>query len=167
MLLLHIQIISHFCELFYLEKNTNNVFPILQGLFFNNLIISFFRLLLRQIFDRYFWSATIFVNLVFIEIKKSKFLITISSISLWMLALKKILPVNNKKICWGRLAQRKNVCSVKLFSERTQVWIPLPAKGRHEFFAREFNLHQARPRFIKICHWNLELNKAPSIRDEL
>ena len=38
----------------------------------------------------------------------------------------------------GWLAQRKNVRFIKSFSVGTWVWILLPAKRRHEFFARKF-----------------------------
>ena len=53
-----------------------------------------------------------------------------------------IESMEGKKLnSWGRLAQRKNIRFVKLFSVGTQVWIPLRAKRRHEFFARELILH--------------------------
>ena len=38
--------------------------------------------------------------------------------------------------CQGELAQRKIVSFVKLFTVGTRVRIPLPAKGRHEFFVQ-------------------------------
>ena len=57
-------------------------------------------------------------------------------------------------------------CFIKSFSVETRAQIPLLAKRGHEFLARKF-LCNARPGFIVICHWNLELDEAPSIEDEL